>query len=153
MFNFVDIQFIEVFIITGFYSIILADVPDAPTNITVVDITRSTVTLEWDGPRHDGGSRIQGYYIEKRQGSWSRWVRVGKTLILDNTVTITNLVEGNEYDFRIVAVNEAGDGRPSESSGLIRMRDPYGEWEDIHLFILSLNFVFIGYQSIQSNKN
>lgn len=41
-------------------------VPDAPGQPRVVDWDAGNVTLTWERPRLDGGSKIQGYKIEYR---------------------------------------------------------------------------------------
>ena len=44
----------------------LADIPDAPLDVEVSDITRRGARLHWSEPKHDGGSPIQGYHIERK---------------------------------------------------------------------------------------
>jgi len=41
-------------------------VPDPPGQPRISDWDTSNITLTWDRPRSDGGSRIQGYKIEYR---------------------------------------------------------------------------------------
>ena len=42
------------------------DVPGAPKDLRVTDITKSTMRLIWKLPDNDGGERIKSYFIEKR---------------------------------------------------------------------------------------
>ena len=39
---------------------------------------------------------------------------------------VPNLIEDREYDFRVIAVNEAGESRPTETSRTIKVKDPKG---------------------------
>ena len=39
---------------------------------------KDSVTLEWDAPADDGGARLTGYVIEKRDTRKSRWTYVHK---------------------------------------------------------------------------
>lgn len=55
----------------------------------------------------DGGTPVEKYIIEKRPkfGQWEKAAEVsGKT----PKCTVPNLTEGQEYEFRVVAVNKAG---------------------------------------------
>jgi hypothetical protein len=56
-----------------------------------------------------------------------RWLKVNKIPIASTTLTIRDLVESSEYDFRVVAENAAGVGRPSEASGRVVAQDPYSK--------------------------
>ena len=44
------------------------------------------VSLSWEKPKTDGGDRIQGYIIEKKDAASDRWVRTVKlSLTIINT--------------------------------------------------------------------
>ena len=48
--------------------------------------------------------------------------------VVGNKTALDDLIDGEEYEFRVTAVNQAGNGRPSTSSGPIKIRDPYGKF-------------------------
>ena len=41
--------------------------------------------------------------------------------------TVTDLAEGNEYEFRVIAENAAGMSKPSQPTSPIKAVDPYSE--------------------------
>lgn len=43
------------------------DVSGVPDNLRLVDVSYDTVTVEWSAPKNDGGSKIMGYIIEKKE--------------------------------------------------------------------------------------
>jgi titin len=106
---------------------ISADVPNAPRKVMVEDLGRDHVTLVWEEPDYDGGSKVAGYYIEKRQGRSSRWIRLTKGVVTAPMFTVRDLIEDSEYEFRIVAENDAGESVPSETTGTIVPRDPFSK--------------------------
>lgn len=55
--------------------------PGPPEKPTVVEYTKATVTLSWQPPTDTGGSRILGYWLEKREKGTTYWARVNKALI------------------------------------------------------------------------
>ena len=100
-------------------------IPNKPQSLRVSDLTKKEVTLKWEAPNFDGGSPITGYYVEKRQAFTNRWTKVNRQLTHDLRYKVTDLIEDDEYEFRIVAENEAGCSQPSETTGTFRARDPY----------------------------
>ena len=102
------------------------DPVDSPTNVEAVDITRSTCLLRWKKPEYDGGQKIIGYLVEKRDVPDGRWVRASFNMIPENEYLVTGLTGGSEYEFRIVAKNAAGTlSEPSVSSGVIKCDDDF----------------------------
>lgn len=48
-------------------STLFTDVPDVPENPRIMDAFGDTVSVAWDAPKDDGGSKIIGYVIEKKE--------------------------------------------------------------------------------------
>ena len=96
-------------------------VPDPPSPPRVIDWNASCVTITWERPLHDGGSRIQGYKIEYREVNDSSW-RINDFLVKDNTYQVYSLIPGHEYEFKVRAQNAAGLSKPSASSNPFRLR-------------------------------
>ena len=103
-----------------------AGVPSAPRNISVDNITAHSANLRWDAPRTDGGSQILGYIIEKRQAFSQRFIRVNRELVHATSFTLSDLIEGNDYEVRVIAENAAGESKPSDTTGTFLAKDPYG---------------------------
>ena len=55
-----------------------------------------------------------------------RWTKATRAPVLGTRLGLDDLIDGEEYEFRVLAQNEAGTGRPSLSSGPIKIKDPYG---------------------------
>lgn len=89
------------------------------------------MSLCWTVPFNDGGSKIVGYIVEKKVFStdeWddNRWLKCNYTTITENYFTVTNLGEGETYEYRIIAKNAAGvHSAPSESTGAVTCKDEY----------------------------
>ncbi len=84
--------------------------------------------MTWKPPTEDGGSPILGYTVERRLTSSARWMKASKDLITELTLTVTDLIEDNEYEFRIIAENKIGQGPPSSPSKPFVSKDPWGEF-------------------------
>ena len=50
------------------------------------------------------------------------------------TFTCSNLLEGNEYIFRVVAVNDEGESAPLESKELVKPQKEISKWTNPLLF-------------------
>jgi titin len=112
--------------------------PEPPINPPeVMDVTKSTVSLSWGRPKDDGGARISGYYVERREVSTEKWVRHNKTHITTTMYSLTGLIPDAEYLFRVVAQNDIGQSEPGPVSENVICKDPFGKYI-IGLYIIHL---------------
>ncbi|CAF0846330.1 unnamed protein product [Brachionus calyciflorus] len=93
------------------------DEPSAPGSIDILDWDADRIELEWKAPENDGGAPIEKYLIEKREkGLKTPWVKAAEVNFPTTKTAVTGLSEGKEYEFRVIALNKAGPGEPSEVS-------------------------------------
>ncbi|KAM3864976.1 LOW QUALITY PROTEIN: myomesin-2 [Diretmus argenteus] len=90
--------------------------PSAPFGITMLSCDGSSMTLAWKSPKHCGGSKINAYYIDKRDADTLVWKEVNTTSIKERISTVENLTAGIFYEFKVQAGNLAGVGVPSAPS-------------------------------------
>lgn len=100
------------------------DPPGPPGTPKVTSVGDDFVHLEWSKPTTDGGSRIQGYWIDKRETGCHAWQRVNVAICLPTQQNCANLIEGRHYEFRVVAQNEAGLSLESNASKVVKIVDP-----------------------------
>ena len=103
----------------------VSDPPGPPENPKVSDVFKESCVLTWQTPATDGGSPIIGYVIERRLTSSQRWVKANKDTVSELTYKDTDLIEGNEYEFRICAENKVGVGPPSTPTPPVMAKDPW----------------------------
>jgi predicted phage tail protein len=89
-----------------------------PGTPVVENITPNSATLAWTKPTDAGGGKIKGYIVEVKPKDGD-WTEVNSVPTKDTSLTVPNLKEGKEYQFRVKAVNEAGPGTPSTATGPI----------------------------------
>ena len=132
------------FLLIMFLSL-LSDPPEPPNNPPeVLDVTKSSVNLSWSRPKDDGGSRVTGYYIERKETSTEKWVRHNKTQITTTMYTVTGLVPDAEYQFRVVAQNEIGESEASPASEPVVCKDPFGKKTSVLIDLVKNNLVTFG---------
>ncbi|XP_030586901.1 myomesin-2 isoform X4 [Archocentrus centrarchus] len=90
--------------------------PSAPFGITMLSSDGSSITVAWKSPKHCGGSKINAYYIDKRDADTLLWKEVNLSAVTERMCTVENLKEGTFYEFRVTAGNVAGVGLPSAAS-------------------------------------
>ena len=103
------------------------DVPEAPGKPEVTAVDSKQITISWSPPKSDGGSPVTGYIIEKKETSSTRWTKAVRDSVSETSLTVKDLIEGKEYEFRVAAVNKAGTGPFSEPSEPRITKPPYGE--------------------------
>uniref|UniRef100_A0A674MK59 Fibronectin type-III domain-containing protein n=1 Tax=Takifugu rubripes TaxID=31033 RepID=A0A674MK59_TAKRU len=84
----------------------ISEKPQPPGKVTVVDVSNTTVSLAWEKPVHDGGSRISHYEVEVAPKDSEAWTVCAAVKALETV--IPNLLKGEEYQFRVAAVNDKG---------------------------------------------
>ncbi|XP_051802144.1 myomesin-2 isoform X2 [Acanthochromis polyacanthus] len=90
--------------------------PSAPYGITMLSSDGSSITVAWKSPKHCGGSKVNAYYIDKRDADTLVWKEVNLAAITERVCTVDNLTEGVFYEFKVQAANMAGVGVPSAPS-------------------------------------
>ncbi|XP_066264227.1 titin-like [Branchiostoma lanceolatum] len=98
--------------------------PVAPGKPELLELTKSSIKLNWARPYYDGGSPIIGYILESRKEGQEEWTRVHRPeYIIPREWTLKDLTEGTKYDFRVFALNDAGQSEASENSGIIEVKE------------------------------
>jgi len=118
------------------------DVPGIPQDVQVLEVTKTSATITWKIPETDGGSPIVGYIIERTLAGRERWLRANNQLVPELTYCVPELVEDNEYTFRVIAENKVGPGQPSEPTKPVVARDP---WRKYINFVLSCDLYIDDY--------
>uniref|UniRef100_A0A3B4AUC1 Uncharacterized protein n=1 Tax=Periophthalmus magnuspinnatus TaxID=409849 RepID=A0A3B4AUC1_9GOBI len=90
--------------------------PSAPFGITMLSSDGSSITVAWNSPKHCGGSKVNAYYIDKRNADTLAWKEVNLQAVTERVCKVENLTEGTFYEFKITAGNMAGVGVPSAPS-------------------------------------
>ncbi|KAG8138261.1 hypothetical protein E2320_004188, partial [Naja naja] len=85
----------------------IVDRPGPPQAVKIADVWGENVALEWTPPKDDGNANITGYTIQKADKKSMEWYTVIEHYHR-TAATITELVMGNEYFFRIFSENMCG---------------------------------------------
>lgn len=102
----------------------ILDVPGPCEPPVITNITRDHMTVSWKAPVNDGKATILGYMVEKRETQDLNWAKVNRRPVIVRTIKAGGLTEGSEYEFRIIALNKAGLGKPSDPSAGVLAVDP-----------------------------
>ncbi|KAI4503993.1 hypothetical protein M0802_000464 [Mischocyttarus mexicanus] len=106
---------------TSSFLVTVTDRPAAPGKVNVTMTLGRSVTLSWKEPEDDGGCKIGTYIVEYYRIGWEVWLKA--TTSRQTTATLTELLEGSEYRFRVKAENPYGVSEPSEESEIIFIPD------------------------------
>lgn len=101
-----------------------ADVPGPCEPPVITNITKDSMTVSWKAPANDGRAPILGYMVEKREATELTWAKVNRRPVIDRTMKASQLTEGSEYEFRVIAMNKAGLGKASDASSAALAVDP-----------------------------
>nr|XP_015286932.2 myosin-binding protein C, slow-type isoform X4 [Macaca fascicularis] len=98
---------VDKFVETASIDIQIVDRPGPPQSVKIEDVWGENVALTWTPPKDDGNAAITGYTIQKADKKSMEWFTVIEHYHRTNA-TITELVIGNEYYFRVFSENMCG---------------------------------------------
>lgn len=88
--------------------------------ITFLTVFLSGYTIEY--------KPVSGYTVEKKARGRGKWQAANAFPVDATNFAVTGLNEGSVYEFRVVAVNDAGPGKPSKCTEPHTARDPVCEY-------------------------
>lgn len=104
----------------------LLDVPGPVKNLQVIDTADGEVSLAWEEPESDGGSKVIAYAVERRDVKRKTW-----TLATDHAespeYTVTGLHKDSMYFFRVCARNRVGSGPNVETDKAVQAKNKFGK--------------------------
>lgn len=101
------------------------DAADTPGKPQIVDWSANHADLKWRAPDDDGGAPVTGYIVEKKDNNTGKWQKVMESNTPDCKARVNDLIEGTKYQFRVKAVNKAGQSKPSEPSDQMIAKDRF----------------------------
>uniref|UniRef100_A0A670XRX5 Myomesin 3 n=1 Tax=Pseudonaja textilis TaxID=8673 RepID=A0A670XRX5_PSETE len=97
--------------------------PSAPRDFALLNCGKDTMTIGWKPPKHKGGSKILGYFLDQQDTTQADWHETNIKPIAERVYTVTNLDEGQFYQFRGYAMNIVGVGKVSEPSDIFKCEE------------------------------
>lgn len=102
------------------------DVPGPVKNLQVVDTADGEVSIAWEEPENDGGSKILAYVVERRDIKRKTWTLA--TDCADSTeYCVTGLQKDSKYLFRVCARNRIGSGPNVETDKAVQAKNKFGK--------------------------
>jgi hypothetical protein len=86
-------------------------IPGQCRSLEVLKTEENLIILNWKVPK-DGG-KVAVYRIQRKESSSTTWEDAG--IALTTEAKIEDQTRGKEYEYRVIAVNKAGDGDPSNT--------------------------------------
>jgi fibro-slime domain-containing protein/RHS repeat-associated protein len=91
-----------------------ATVPGAPTTVVAAVAGDASIRVTWSPPASNGGAPITGYTVTSTPGGLTASVDGATT-----SATVTGLIVGTTYTFRVTATNRKGTGAASAPSNAV----------------------------------
>lgn len=106
----------------------LPAVPERPEDLIITAVTKDSISVTWRPPKYDGGSEVTKYILESRMIGRDNFTCVGgDDKLMDRKFTLSGLKDGSSHEFRVSAVNQVGQGKPSFATKPIQCKDELGE--------------------------
>ena len=104
----------------------------APATPKIGLITDNSVTLQLYPPVGVNEQDIKGYVVEYQDDVTSQWEKVildDEIIVTGKDVTVPNLKTGFRYQFRVAAVNKAGNSEYSEPTSFVQVKEQIGQYQ------------------------
>ncbi|KAL0609883.1 Myosin-binding protein C, fast-type [Plecturocebus cupreus] len=85
----------------------VVDKAGPPINVMVKEVWGTNALVEWQAPKDDGNSEIMGYFVQKADKKTMEWFNVYERN-RHTSCTVSDLIVGNEYYFRVYTENVCG---------------------------------------------
>lgn len=106
-------------------------VPERPEDLIVTAVTKDSISVSWRPPKYDGGAEVTAYVLETRMIGRDNFTRIGgEEKLMERKFTLTGLKDGSSHEFRVSAVNEVGQGKPSFNTKAVQCKDELGKKHD-----------------------
>ncbi|XP_071275375.1 obscurin [Agelaius tricolor] len=92
-----------------------------PADPVVKNKTETSVTLAWSPPRMERPIPVDGYIVERKKLTGFTWVRCHESHVPSPELTVSNLPEEADYQFRVSAVNAYGQSPYLEFPGSLHL--------------------------------
>lgn len=86
--------------------------PSAPTGLGIKP-AKTTVKLSWAAPQVVDGSAVRDYRVEFSKDGGATWKTVTKRASTSRSLTISGLKTRSTYQFKVTAINDAGESDAS----------------------------------------
>ncbi|XP_011821449.1 PREDICTED: myosin-binding protein C, fast-type [Mandrillus leucophaeus] len=88
-------------------SVLESEKAGPPINVMVKEVWGTNALVEWQAPKDDGNSEITGYFVQKADKKTMEWFNVYERN-RHTSCTVSDLIVGNEYYFRVYTENICG---------------------------------------------
>lgn len=85
------------------------------------------MSLSWQPPLEDGNSPLIGYIVDKLDCQWGGWSRATKLPADVTEVTVSGLIKGHDYNYRVYAENKVGVSAPTELRSPVKAVSAVGQ--------------------------
>uniref|UniRef100_A0A8C7W8A8 Myosin-binding protein C, slow-type n=1 Tax=Oncorhynchus mykiss TaxID=8022 RepID=A0A8C7W8A8_ONCMY len=117
---------------TAIVDIQIVDLPGPPQCVKIDEVWGGNVALDWTPPKDNGNAAITGYTIQKADKKTMEWYTCIEHYHR-TCITITELVVGNEYYFRIYSENMVG-----LSEGATQTKDSALIWRGLLYYLINI---------------
>merc|ERR1711915_985745 len=103
------------------------DIPSPPQVVSIKEVRKDSVIVQWKAPKDDGGTDIKHYVTEILDFTTNNiWTSVAMTETGECTEqSLQHLHEGHRYSFRVAAANRIGQSETTEANKEIITKDPW----------------------------